>query len=378
LGPANTSVNLTVARSLTREGFGELRQANSNVVVRRFFQVLTDSVLEAIGGLDVDAIGKKVLGIFNQGIANIAINKLVIGSGSIVDGPGETLLINIPGDGEATFTVGDPINSSLISGTGNKHITRASIQVYKDNTSNTNGAAADFASSTVNYSQKDRQNKTCKKSDNPCRMFLLRSLQGLTNQSTNNDLKCNNPFVKVDFSTINACDVTNDNIVVYLSDIFESIVVDSDLICVRILGAGRGENLNGPIFSTYNSSSLITNGSTFELPIIIEGDYTHSKLDGIIFYIKIKGHCSKACDCKCRNESVTINLSSDCDWNGRVIKYKRIDCSHITVNIRSDSSIEQECLGEVCIRPHEAIELHNLEGNWYILSHLGVKSHGSF
>lgn len=239
--------------------------------------------------------------------------------------------------------------------------------------------------------------------------------------------------IQITNTTINGTGLNNGGFQVYATNNSGAVVDNSDFTAAKIYPAVNvtyGSNGNdalaprpipvqngptGPVFASYGSSSPVWNGSTFITPITIIGNYTHTRLDGTIFYIDANsvrlgisipmnpnagslsstngnenGNVERGCVLECSpyghatlcrrqcpgliitlpsgsSDTGSVESFNDTFWNGRVVKYKRIDSSKADVTIILAFERGGRCLS---ISPGESIELQNVNGRYYLLSRL--------
>lgn len=376
----NSQLKNTVRKSvlsqklrLRNNHVGNLRQVVNPIII--FTRVNNNASVTIDGLFTLNAQGHDVIGIQNNGVVVLNLDVAIFRSGSVVAGPGTTLIFNSDTNLQSSFIVQIPDKSALISGTGPKRLLSVRLNVGFDTPGNSS-----VDNDVLIVSTDDERRVTDLKACDERRMFLFRNLpfdveppRECTDEK--NDVCPLGPYNEISRSTINACAIP---IPVYLSDTYNIRVSYNDLICIAILGAANGNNKNGPIFSLYSSSSLVTNGSTFFLPITIRDNYIHRRLDGTIFYVDISPLCpdkkefvpwdgSEKCSLR-KRRTVKIDLPGRCDWNGRLITYIRTDCEDADVFIRSDGCIQGHQRGHLMLCSRNTLTLHNKEGNYWVVS----------
>lgn len=130
----------------------------------------------------------------------------------------------------------------------------------------------------------------------------------------------------------------------------------------------------GPMSATFGSSSLVWNGSTFIDPVVIRGDYEHTKLDGTYFHIAAGSALRVSREPSCRQITITLPSGSTRTpggapifWTGRVVHYKRIDdtsSAGIAVVVKLNLEGQRRAL---TIEPNQSIHLHNVDGVYYVM-----------
>lgn len=136
------------------------------------------------------------------------------------------------------------------------------------------------------------------------------------------------------------------------------------------------DNRTGPIYGLLDDASVVTNGSVFLLYRTITENYTHTMNDGQIFHIDATGGASGTSvrlnsggsnDNRAHN-TLTITLPKDPLWNGRILKYKRIDCNECRGVVLISEACFDGSVRCIYLDPFDAIELQNRGGNYVILS----------
>ncbi len=100
------------------------------------------------------------------------------------------------------------------------------------------------------------------------------------------------------------------------------------------------ENNNAIINSLGTEGSDINKGSQFTLYRVINNNYTHDLLDGIVFLVNAS------------ERNLRINLIIDQEWDGRVITYRRIDTTCNKIKIINASGLFDNCKRYIRLKDH--------------------------
>ena len=363
--------------------------------------ILVDSncILRVSGPMSLNAPNLNVLGFFNvSGTMEANVSSLIFGSGVVFTGSGNIRLFRTNGDPNLVYIVGSPSTCAITATSGSQVIDHVNI-------------IANIGSSTTIIAQRNNERPLAYGSVDasaPAYLFLntrvfsvsrgsnLNAPSPLGSRYESNDRRfvvplatsTTSPVIQLRNSTING---TNIGTVMYATNDISAVVYATDFVASRPYELPSATTVTGPILASFGSSSLIYNGATFILPVVIRSDYVHSRLDGTIFYVDAGNtHLGDAlttnekCNSRCSKIAITLpsgslltpgiqsygTATSDFDpatsWSGRLIEYKRIDCnSSARVEIKLFLEGRETCL---TLDHGQAFKLHNLNGVWYVLS----------
>lgn len=149
----------------------------------------------------------------------------------------------------------------------------------------------------------------------------------------------------------------------------------TSLVHVAITGQNMSGHATGPLLVTDGYSSVVDNGSTFSIPLVITSDYMHTRCDGTDFYLDGSQRSDGPGPGKQRGpyqrepHPLTVVLPGESSWNGRILNYKNIGKEVVLIETMKHKIDGSKKIGKVlALQPGEALTLKNKSGRYYIWS----------
>ena len=144
----------------------------------------------------------------------------------------------------------------------------------------------------------------------------------------------------------------------------------TSLVRVSITGQTLDSNSIGPISITDGYSSLVTNGSLYQMPQTLTDDHVHSRCDGTVFFLRSDRKKREDRSRRSRDpQPMTVVIPSEASWNGRILEYKNIGDEPVVIEVIGHKIDGSRTIGRsVTLNPLDSITLRNRGGRYYIVS----------